>query len=152
MSLDSKAIRDAIISHAMATGLFERVNGHESENAPGNGLTCVVAVASLGPHVATSGLAVTSARLVFNVQVFNPMQQQPLDDVDITVLDATDALFAAYGGDFDLGGTVQAVDLLGRGGTPMGAVGGYIKQDNRTYRAMTITLPVIVTDVWDQEG
>lgn len=150
MSLDSNAIIDAVASHAAASGWFERVNRHEPKNAPGHGLTAAVWVDQLGPVPAGSGLRKTSARVVLNVRVFQNMLAEPQDEIDPNMMSAVDALMTAYSGDFELGGNVRNVDLLAQAGTPLAARSGYLHQDNRMFRIYDITLPLIVSDVWEQ--
>jgi hypothetical protein len=150
MSLDVTGILDGIVSHAMALGLFERVNTSEPKAAPGNGLTCAIWADKVEPVALASGLAVTSARVAFMVRIYTSMLQQPQDAIDPNILAAVDALITAYSGDFDLGGTVRNVDLLGQHGVPLSAQAGYINQDNKNMRVMTIVLPVIVSDIWSQ--
>ena len=150
MSLDTAAIYNAVVSHALTCGLFERVNGHQPENAPGNGLTAAVTTAEIGPVPGESGLMTTTGRLVLNVLIFLPTTYDPPDEIDPVVLGATDALLTAYSGDFELGGQVRNVDLLGQAGTPLSARAGYTQIDAQTYRVMTITLPLIVNDLWSQ--
>lgn len=150
MSLDAQGILSAVVSHAMALGLFEQVNGSEPASAPGNGLTAAVWVDSIGPAAGQSGLASTTVRLVLNVRIYAPMVQQPPDAIDPNMLAAVDALMAAYSGDFTLGGAVRDVDLMGVSGTPLGARAGYLEQDGGLYRVYTITLPITVNDLWVQ--
>jgi hypothetical protein len=57
---------------------------------------------------------------------------------------------AAYSGDFELGGNVRNVDLLGQASEGLTAQAGYLEQDGKLYRVMTINLPLIVNDVWNQ--
>jgi hypothetical protein len=149
MSLDASTILNEVQSHAMSSGLFERVNGHEPKNAPGNGLTAAVWAQDIAP-VRGSGLASTSARVVFNVRIYSSMLQEPQDAIDPQILNAVDVLMTAYSGDFTLGGNVRNIDLLGQTGQALSALAGYINQDNKMYRVMTIALPVIVNDVWEQ--
>lgn len=144
------AILDGVVSHALATGHFERVNAHEPKSAPGNGLTAAVWAQSIGPVPAGSGLQMTSGLVVFNVRLYTPMISEPQDAIDPALITALDALFVAYSGDFELGGNVRCIDLLGQAGTPMQAQAGYLEQDRKIYRVMTITLPVIVNDAWEQ--
>lgn len=151
MALDIDAIIDAVASHASATGWFDRVNGHEPKNAPGNGLTGAVWVEGVRP-VASSGLASSSALLVLNVRLYTSMLQEPQDRIDPTMVKALSDLFAAYAGDFTLGGLVRHVDLRGADGIPLSAKAGYINQDQRMFRVITITLPVVVNDAWDEEA
>jgi hypothetical protein len=150
MALNTIAILDRVVSHALASGYFERVNGHEPKTAPGNGLSAAVWVDSIKPATIQSGLTATTALFVINVRIYQNMIAEPQDAIDPNVMAATDALMAAYSGNFTLGGNVRNVDLLGSAGTPMSAQAGYIQQDNRVYRAVTITLPLVINDVWSQ--
>lgn len=150
MSLNVTGILDALVSHAMASGLFERVNGHEPASAPGHGLTAAAWADSIAPVPAASGLAATSARVVFNVRIYTSMLAEPADAIDPNMLAAVDQLMTAYSGDFELGGAVRNVDLLGQTGTPLSAQAGYLQQDGTLYRVMTLVLPVLVNDVWEQ--
>ncbi len=148
MSLGTKAILAAVISHAKASGRFERTLTHEPKSAPGNGLSVAVWVQNLRPS--TSGLTSTSARLELSVRVYTNMLADPQDDIDRRLLDATDALMTAYSSDFTLGGLVENVDLLGAEGEPLSADAGYLEQDNKLYRVMVITLPLIIDNLWAQ--
>ncbi|MBH1939007.1 hypothetical protein I5Q34_32920 [Streptomyces sp. AV19] len=149
MALNISGILDVVISHAMASGHFERVNGHEPQNAPGRGLTAAVWVDGI-TAARTSGLGSASARLIFNVRLYTSAIQEPADAIDPNLLTATDALLRAYVGDFDLGGTVRQVDVFGQHGAALEARAGYIQQDGALLRVITITLPVIVNDLWDE--
>ena len=148
--LDIVGIIDAVVGHAAATGRFEHVNQAEPLTAPQNGLTAAVWAQSIEPAPAGSGLAVTSIRVVLSVRVYTRMIREPRDAIDPAVVDAVDALMAAYSGDFTLGGVVRNVDLLGAHGQPMRADAGYQTQDGAPYRVVTITLPLICNDVWEQ--
>ena len=150
MALAASAIVDAVASHAMASGLFDRVSGHEPKNAPGSGLTAAVWADTIGPVPAASGLASTSGRVVLKVRLYTSMTMDPADAIDPEIMDAVDVLFAAYSGDFDLGGSVRNVDLEGATGPGLSAQAGYLNQDGKLMRIMDITIPVIVSDLWTQ--
>lgn len=151
MSLLVAPILDGLESHALRLGRFERVNSHEPKNAPGHGLTCAIWVQSIGPQPGGSGLSSTTGRLVFNVRIYQNMLSQPVDAIDPLVLEAVAGLMGAYSGDFDLDvAQVRAIDLLGIAGIALSAVAGYVEIDHKHYRVMTITVPVIVNDVWTQ--
>lgn len=150
MSLGTKAILAAVQSHASRTGLFERVLGHEPKSAPGNGLSVAVWVQNLRPIPGGSGLASTTARLELSVRVYSNMLADPQDAIDTRLLDAVDALMAAYSGDFQLGGLIRNVDLLGADGDPLSCNAGYLEQDSKLYRVVVITLPLICNDLWEQ--
>lgn len=150
MTLMVDDILSAVASHALAAGYFERVNTHEPKAAPGNGLTVAIWVQRVGPAVGASGLSSTTARIVFNIRIFQNMLSEPQDMIDPNLMKALDWLMAAYSGNFTLGGTVRDVDLLGAHGDPLGAEAGYVKQDTKLFRVVTITLPLIVNDLWAQ--
>lgn len=150
MALDATTLLDRTVSHALALGHFERVNQHEPKNAPGLGLSCAVWVDDIGPARGQSGLNATTARVVLNVRLYTSMLTEPMDDIDPNLMVALDALMGAYSGDFTLGGAVRNVDLLGATGTPLSARAGYLNQGGKLYRVMTITLPLIVNDLWEQ--
>jgi hypothetical protein len=148
--LNITVILDGLVSHALASGLFERVNAHEPKSAPGNGLTAAVWADEIGPDPGSSGLAATSGVVTFLVRLYTSMLSEPQDAIDPLMLSAVDTLMTAYSGDFELSGAARCVDLLGQTGKTLSAKAGYLNQDSKVYRVMTITVPVIVSDVWDQ--
>lgn len=148
--MEVDALTDAVVSHAAASGHFEYVNQHEPKNSPGNGLTCAVWAQTVVPIPAASGLNTTTGRVLFNVRIYSNMLQKPEDAIDPAVLRAVDALFTAYSGDFTLDGLVRNVDLLGMYGVALTAVAGYQTIGQTMYRIMTISLPLIVNDLWGQ--
>jgi hypothetical protein len=151
MAIGSQSIIDAIASHAMATGLFDRVNTHEPKNKPGRGMTCAVWVDRIEPARGRSGLTSTDARVVLNVRVYSNMLQNPQDAIDPNVMNAVDTLFEAFTGDFGLGADDRFIDLLGMTqGHPLFSQSGYINIDTMTFRVLTITVPVIVQNAWNQ--
>lgn len=152
MSLDVATILDRAESHALASGYFTRVNGSEPKSPPDtSGITCALWVEEIGPARGGSGLDSTSVRLAFFVRLYAGLLTEAEDAIDPNLMAALDALMAAYSGDFTLGGLVRKVDLLGAYGDPLGARAGYLVESGAEYRVMTITLPVIVNDLWDQE-
>lgn len=150
MSLNSRAIFTAVQDHALSLGIFDRVGAHEPKNAPGNGLTCAVWAAPMRAVAAVSGLDAASVLMQVMIRVYNPMLQQPLDDIDPSVLDAVDALLGAYVGAFTLGGLVRNVDVLGGHGTALGATPGYLNQDGKLFRVMDVSLPLVINDLWPE--
>lgn len=143
-------ILNALVSDAATTGLFERINTHEPKSAPRNGLTMAIWVDRIEPFAIGSGLNSTSAVLIFNARLFTKMLQYPQDAIDPDMITAVDTLMTKYSGDFTLGDLIRNVDLLGESGFQLGAQAGYINQDNTLYRVVTITIPLIVNDAWNQ--
>lgn len=150
MTLDLLVYRAAHMSQAQGLGLFGNVLGHEPVSAPGSGLTYAVWVARVAPVPAGSGLAAGTGRLELNGRVFMPADSEPQDDVDTAVTDAVDKLMAALFADFTLGDTIRNVDLLGAHGTALSAQFGFTRFDSTTYRVATLTIPLIVNDVWTE--
>lgn len=148
--MDTSGIVDALASHAASSGHFEWVNQFEPDNAPGNGLSCAVWPDRIDPATGASGLAATTARIVFQVRIASSTSISPPDSIDRNILRAADDLMGAYSGDFTLGGLVKQVDLLGQHGVALSAQAGYITQDDRPLRVLTITVPVVVNDAWTQ--
>lgn len=155
MAFDAAAVRALFAqleSHAQTLGLFQKVNGHEPKNAPGNGMSCAIWISDIEPLAAASGLAATSGRVGFTARVYLGADQEPLSGVDPEVTGAACQLMAAYSGDFDLGGLVRDVDLLGQHGAALSARAAYLEQDGRFFRVMEVTLPLIINDLWPQEA
>ncbi|WP_405531501.1 hypothetical protein OG592_26990 [Streptomyces avidinii] len=150
MTLNITGILDATVSHAMGLGRFEQVNGHEPANAPGLGLTAAVWVNDIVP-VRSSGLGTTSVALAVNVRLYTSTQSEPADAIDPALVAAVDDLCAAYIDDFTLDGLVRHVDIFGAYGQPLLVRAGYIQQAGSIYRVITITLPLIVDDLWEQQ-
>jgi hypothetical protein len=150
MSLGTRSILDKVVSHALALGTFAKVNTHEYKAAPGKGLFCEIWAETIAP--ARSGLDVTSAVLTLNIRIRSDMIAEPQDGIDPAILDAVDELMDAYTGDFQLGGTSRNIDLLA-GSTPgLRADAGYLDHGGKLFRIVTITMPIIINDVWNQEG
>ncbi|MBX9392279.1 hypothetical protein K4749_01360 [Streptomyces sp. TRM72054] len=152
MALDIRTILSAVESHALASGYFAGVNGHEPKSPPTSGITAAVWVEQIGPARGGSGLNSTSSRLALFVRLYASLMQQEPDAIDPALMDALDGLMAAYSSDFSLGGLVRQVDLLGNYGDPLSARAGYLAEGGSEYRVMTIILPLIVNDLWNQEA
>lgn len=150
MTLNVTALTDKLVSYATAAGLFESVNGHEPKSAPVNGLSVAVWAQRIVPLPGVSGLASTTALVEFNLRIYQSMLSEPQDAIDPAVLGAVDTLCTAFSGDFDLGGNVRNVDLLGAYSAGLGAQAGYINIDKTIYRTMTLTVPLVVNDLWTQ--
>lgn len=150
MTLNATAILDALQSHALASGRFERVNTHEPRSVPGTGLTAALWADDIVPLPEASGLAATSVRITFILRIFSSLRYEPADMLDPNMIDAVDTLLTAYSGDFELGGNARNIDILGGNGIALAARAGYLPMDGAPMRVYTITIPVIVNDAWPQ--
>jgi hypothetical protein len=150
MSLDSVSILAAAQGHAQALGIFERVLLHEPDDAPGNGVTCAFWAGPGSPIPERSGLAKTSWRLELTGRLYLDALHEPRDDIETLLLGVLDTLVADYSGAFTLGGLVEQVDLLGAYGDPLSFKPGWGMHNHKLYRLITITLPLIVDDLYTQ--
>ncbi|HEX5996143.1 MAG TPA: hypothetical protein VFY84_13465, partial [Jiangellales bacterium] len=131
MSLDTAGIIAALMSHAQTLGVFEKVNGHESNNAPTTGITCDFLWVRTTPLARASGLASTTVVVTYMARIYRPTAQNS-DDVDPQVMHAADELCRAYVGDFELGGEARNVDLFGEAGIPLSVSSGWLQFDSST--------------------
>lgn len=143
-------IFDAVISDVQASGYFDKVNAYETKRRPLTKMTAAVWLQSIDPIALASGLASTSALIVFIVRMYMNMLREPQDGIDPLMAKATSNIMRRYHGDFDFGGVIRNVDLLGHFGTSLRAEAGYQEIDKVNFRVMDITVPCIVNDVWPQ--
>ena len=145
---------DKVVSYALQSGRFEHVNQHEPKNAPGNGIECSVWVNQITP-LRSSGLTATSGIVTLYARVYTNFRQQPFDQIDPNVLSAAGDLMGALTADFDFGeeANVRAIDVFGvSNSVPLSATAGYVEIDRQMFRVMTITIPIIINDMFAQEG
>lgn len=148
--METAAYVDAIVSHALSSGYFERVNKHEPKSAPPDGLTAAVWFNSIDPLRNNPSLIATSVRLAVTVRIYVGMIQEPQDGIDTQVMECVDKLMEAYSGDFTLDGMIREVDLLGQHGTPLSCLAGYLTIDHKMMRVVDIVVPLIISDAWSQ--
>jgi len=142
---------DSVVSVAQALGLFAKVNGHEPKAAPGTRMTCAVWVQSLYPAPAQSGLSATTGRLVLNVRIYQNFRSEPEDSIDPDVTRAASLLMGVYLSDLDLDTPgVWTIDPHGMAGIQAGIEAGYLEQDGAMFRTLTLTLPLLIADLWPQ--
>ena len=140
---DAKGLFSQLTSHAKSLKIFDRVNSHEPENSPGKGLSCSITFTSIEADPAASGLSAVSGKITFAVRIWSSLMQKPLDAVDPNVLGAVSVLLGEYSGAFTLGGTVRDVDLLA-----LKAAAGYVDHEEKVFRTVEITVPIVVNDLW----
>lgn len=149
--MSRKQMTTLLIDHALALGEMETVTLHEPKSAPGHGVTLASWVVTRTP-IQASGLDSTSVRFESIMRLYKNMLGEPQDAIDDDLSDASDALWAAYSTDFDLSGQVRMIDLLGAHGAPLSDRSSYLIQDNKTFRIIDLTVPVIINDQFDQGG
>ncbi len=148
----AKVLIDAAASEVMASGFFDVVNGMEPKGAPPDtGLTAAIWVQSLSPIPAQSGLNATSMLFTLSVRLYGSMLTEPQESIDPGMMAAVDVLMERYTGNFSLGGLIESIDLLGRASEGLHGDAGYVTIDQKMFRVFTITVPMIVNNVYVQE-
>ena len=110
-------------------------------------MTAAVWINDLRP-IQSSGLASVSVRLEFCCRIGLSMLTEPQDDIDPRVMDAVDSMFLALCGDFDFGSQARYIDLLGSDGEALRALAGYVEQDSKMFRVVTIFVPILINDAY----
>lgn len=150
----TKATIEALASKAHTLGVFGTVRGSEPKVGPAdNSLVCAFWVANLRPIPQMSGLAETTWRLEVTARIYDSNAFSPVSDFEIGDSKITDAavdLLESYTRNFTLDGQVSQVDLLGAYGTPLQVTFGYINQDGKLYRNADVTIPLVMSEEWDQ--
>lgn len=147
MSLDVAGILTGLCDHARTLGQFAQVLDYEPKSAvDAHRVTLAVWGGPVDP--VASGLAATSVRAEFTARLYRSMLAKPYSDT--VLLGAVDAFIAGLSGDFDLGGRLRCVDLLGAYGAPLAYQTGYVDLDSKLYRIADVTVPLIVNDLWTQ--
>jgi hypothetical protein len=145
-------VLDRIVSYGLSTGRFDQVNQHEPKSAPQSGISASCWMQTIKPAPRGSGLSATSGVLVINMRIYMNFSLQPFDMIDPSLTAAVTDVMGALSGDFSFGGigNVRTLDLLGMYGVPMSALAGYVEIDRKMFRVMTITIPVIINDMFNQ--
>jgi hypothetical protein len=138
------ALYASLQSIAQQTNLFQAVNTHEPQNAPGNRLYCSIVWDALAP-VPTSGLNQTSGKITFKIRIWSHALQRPLENIDPELMAATVTLIGALNGAFTLGGLARNIDLFA-----MTAMPGWIEFENTQYRVAEITAGIVINDMFAQ--
>lgn len=148
MSLGAAAVFRAVCDHARTLGGFAAVLDAEPKSAlDASGLSIAFWAGPIDP-VQASGLSATSVRMELTARLYRNMLAKPYSDA--ILLDGVDRLIGGLSGDFDLGGRLRSIDLLGAYGAPLGFVTGYVELDSKLYRIADVTIPLIVNDLWTQ--
>lgn len=151
MAFDFVALMSALVDHSATLGYFDRVNDHEPPNAPGAQLTAHIWLDTILPLPAASGLAAVSGLVVMNERIQVSANRQPYGSIETDLAAASGAVVGSLAGDFDLGVTgVRNIDVLGANGFALAGKAGYLTQDQKLYRVMTVTVPVVVNDLWTE--
>lgn len=144
-------ILNTLISFTARLGIFQSIMGHEPKSAPRNGISAALWLQTMAPAIGQSSLDSTSMRVAWYLRIYQNFLSKPEDAIDPKIMRAMAAVMEALSANFDLDlPGVRAIDLLGMTGPPMAAEAGYVPMDGKLFRCMTLTIPIIVDDVFVQ--
>lgn len=150
MTLDTRAVQKALVTHAKELGVFQDSQAHAPMSPPTASVTCYWWLLELRTIPGRSGLNTVSALVVFNAQLLTNMKQQPYDGIDEKLMHAGDKLINSLAGGFQLGGQVEQVDLLGAYSTGVTGAFAWTQIGDAYYRAMNVTVPLVLDDLWTE--
>lgn len=152
-TLDIPGLQGAVMAAYQRAGGFEDVLGHEPRHAPNQGLTGACWLQGVRPIGRASGLRGAATLITFLMRIYVPAgtgDNQSYDEIDQKMLDATDRVLALLVGGFTLGGRVRNVDVFGSHSPGLSADAAYQQIGAARFRVMTITLPLIVNDMFPE--
>ena len=151
MSLDTKAILAKLATIGKASGLFVKVDKFEPRGQPGNGVTLFLISGPMRP-ITSSGLNNVSVRWQIDGRVYTPLNYEPASELDAVLTAAAAKYLEALCAQFTLGGLVRCVDVFGSDGEPLSATPGYIEQNDKVYRVITLEIPLLINQQWTLTG
>lgn len=152
-TLDILALQAAICAVLQRTGYLKTVGDHEPRDEPGSDPHGAVWLGGPIKPARVSGLASVATCITWFVRIYLPVgsgTNMPYGDIDLELYRITDALMALFFGEFTLGGRVRNVDIFGAHSPGFSADPGYQRIGSAIYRVMTITLPLIVNDMYEE--
>lgn len=148
MAIDATKIFSDLEGHAMRSGYFTNVNGHEPKSPAvlADQINLFFWSGPLQP-VLSSGLNMISFRWEIIARTFTRADSEPGDAIDPAVVTATLAFVSSLAAAFSLNEQVRHVDFYGSDGEQLSATPGYYDYGDATYRCMDITIPLVINDV-----
>ena len=153
MALDTRSLQLALVTHAKTLGKFTGgVVAHPPMSAPAKDLAAFLTLVRFRPLPERSGLNTVSGLVQFQVQVLSSTRQQPYDGIDEKIMNSVDRYAASLTGAFTLGGLVEQVDVLGAYSDGLSLELGWTSFDGSpvAFRAATLTVPLVLDDMWTE--
>jgi len=141
MAFSIKATLQAIHSHLVASG-YATASVGEPKSPPG-GVHAAVYMSSVSVLRAMLDGA-TEELHVATIRLYRPMLEEPLENMEYLMAEATSQIMASLLGEFDLGASIRNVDATGQNGTPVRADFGYVDLGGVMFRTADITVPMVV--------
>jgi hypothetical protein len=149
--LQVEEITARCVSFVAGLGVVEDVNGGDIRHMIGGGLKAGIFVSDL-TTIRSSGLDAVSVRLEQTIRLYERLQVEPSDVLDVETLRAVDAICNAFVENFEIDGIVRQVDVLGEHGQPLRARPGFLTVQEQDCRIADVMVPLICDDVWIYGG
>jgi hypothetical protein len=150
VELQVDAIMAKVVSVVESLAVVETVNGGDNIHVVGAGLRASVSPERIASPPGSSGLDSASVVLTVRVRLFDRVFPTPVDEFSTDLLKAIGKVCGAYLGGFTLGGLVRDIDLHGRHGQAMTVQAGYMDVPDGTCRVMTLLLPLVIDNAWEE--
>lgn len=150
--LNAASVLAALKTVFEATGCFDAgVITSSGVAPPPVGMSVqIYAIPPWKPLKERSGLRTTSMLTTWAARMLTPIGTPPADDLDMNLLTAYSTVMNVLVGGFTLNGQVEQLDLLGAYGVGMPMDPQYLQMGGDVYRAMTLTLSLVLDDVWEE--
>lgn len=148
---DVSRIMNALASYLGQLGAFERILLHEPKTAVTSDLSAAIWFQTISPIAELSSLSKTSMRVELVIRLFQNMLSEPQDMIDPEIARVVNLIFNAFHGGFTLDGLITQIDVLPTFGPPLRSESGYIQQDKQLQRAVSIYVPCIIANAFNQE-
>jgi hypothetical protein len=147
--LDAAGVLAALGTVFQTIGGIESVITSSGVAPPASGVSVqIYAIPPWKPLDKRSGLASVSMLTTWAARLVTPIGSPPADDLDMTLLSVYSAAMNTLVGGFTLNGQVEQLDLLGAYGTGMPMEPQFLEMGGTVYRALTMTLSLVLDDVW----
>lgn len=147
---DVGRIMNALASYLGQLGAFKSIPLHEPKTTLASGLSAAIWHQSILPIQEYSTLGSTSLRIEFVIRLYDNMLREPADDIDPEMTRVVNLIFNAFHGGFTLGGLINQIDVIGTWGPPLRSEAGYVNLSGGLFRGITIYVPVIIVNAFNQ--
>lgn len=138
---------DQLTSWLKKAGIFKEVKTVEKKTTPVAGITAALYLAGIELVGKISGLGKGTGLYTFTLRLYSNVAQDPPDQIDPELAAVIDKVFNILCGDFELDGNVRNIDILGEVSEGLKARAGHVEVGGAMYRAIDISIPLIIDDV-----
>ncbi len=151
MALTVESAFNELRGHGERIGMLGNVLNHEPKAAPeAKSVTLAWWLQSMRP-ARSSGLNSVSLVVTFTGRFYTSTLTEPQDAIDPTIVNAADAFLASLMRDYTLGGWARHIDIFGAETEGLVVEAGYLTQDQKLFRILSVTVPIVINDAYSLE-